>query len=251
MTFITLRAKHILFVLAAVLCCATVCFSAGKTADVFKVGSREIPIYSVERPDNKIALTFNCAWNDLDVERIIALLKKYNADATFFAVGDWAKKYPEALKKFRDAGFEIGNHSYNHAHYNKLLKSDIMADIQKCDDVIKNITGTQPYLFRAAYGEYNDKVVSGCEESGRMYIQWSVDSLDYKANSPEQISSRVLNKTSAGDIILMHNGTKYTADALETILPALCEKYTLVKISDLIYKDNYTIDGNGRQHKAS
>ena len=220
------------------------------TKSVFKVGEREIPIYSVERNDNAAALTFNCAWNDSDIDRIISLLQKYNVPATFFAVGTWAEKYPDALKKLSDAGFEIGNHSYNHAHYNKLSKSDILADIQKSDDVIFNITGKKPYLFRAAYGEYNNDTVSACDESGRVYIQWSVDSLDYKSSSAEEITRRVLDKTKNGDIILMHNGTKFTADALETLLPALCKKYTLVSVSDLIYKDNYTVDAAGRQHKS-
>lgn len=245
----TLKAKTLAWS-ALGLFTALILFIAGSNiSGVFKVGGREVPIYSVDRNDNKIALTFNCAWNDSDIDKIIELLKKYEADATFFAVGDWAQKYPQALKKLSDAGYEIGNHSYNHAHYNKMSKDAILKDIQKCDDIITDITGTKPFLFRAAYGEYNDNVVSGCDETGRVYIQWSVDSLDYKADSPAEIEERVLNKVSNGDIILMHNGTEHTAAALETLLPALSENYTLTRISDLIYKNNYIIDGTGKQHK--
>lgn len=245
----TVRAKTILWGGLTLICCAVILLAGSGIVSVFRVGEREIPIYSVERDDNKLALTFNCAWNDSDVEGIIQTLKKYEVGATFFAVGDWAQKYPEALKKLSDAGFEIGNHSYNHAHYNKMSKADILTDIQKCDDIIKEITNTDPYLFRAAYGEYNNNVVSACDETGRVYIQWSVDSLDYKAGSVQEICNRVLPKAAAGDIILMHNGTEYTAAALDTILSDLTQKYTLVTVSDLIYKENYTIDGAGRQHK--
>ena len=247
---ITLKSKPLIWSALGLFCAALLFFAGKDTVGVFKVGGREIPIYSVERGDDKIALTFNCAWNDSDIDKIIELLKKYQADATFFAVGDWAQKYPDALKKLSDAGFEIGNHSYNHAHYNEMSKEEILSDIQKCDDVIENITGTKPYLFRAAYGEYNDNVVTACDETGRVYIQWSVDSLDYKASSPAEIEGRVTDKVSNGDIILMHNGTEHTAAALETLLPKLSEKYTLVRVSDLIYRDGYTIDAAGRQHNS-
>ena len=68
---------------------------------MFNVNGREIPIYSVERDDNKIALTFDCAWNDDDIDSILDTLDKYNCKATFFVVGDWAEKYSESLKKIR------------------------------------------------------------------------------------------------------------------------------------------------------
>ena len=67
---------------------------------MFNVNGREIPIYSVERCDNKIALTFDCAWNDDDIDSILDTLDKYNCKATFFVVGDWAEKYSESLRKF-------------------------------------------------------------------------------------------------------------------------------------------------------
>lgn len=227
--------------------CALLCRSGNRLAETFKVGGREIPIYSVERDDNKIALTFDCAWDDNDVDRIIETLKRYNAEATFFAVGTWAEKYPEALKKISLAGFEVGNHSYNHAHYSTMSREEILADINKGDAVIESITSKPVKLFRAAYGEYNDDVVSVCEESGRKYIQWSNDSLDYKAKSAEEIFSRVTAKVAAGDIILLHNGTEFTAEALERLIPELEKNFELVSVSDLIYDEEYIIDHAGRQ----
>lgn len=243
--------KRLLIGIAIVCVCIGLCIGGNRIAETFKVGGREIPIYSVERDDNKIALTFNCAWNDSDIDRIIDILKKYNVNATFFAVGDWAEKYPEALKKLSGAGFEIGNHSYNHAHYSKMSKQEIIEDIDKCDKIIEEITQKPVKLFRAAYGEYTDDVITACDETGRIYIQWSTDSLDYKAGSAEEIADKVLKNASPGDIILLHNGTKYTADALEIIIPKLLEEFTLVSVSELIYEDNYTIDASGRQHAVN
>ena len=241
--------KRFLLWTLIVMLCIGLCAGGNKIAETFKVGEREIPIYSVERDDNKIALTFNCAWNDSDIDRIIEILKGNTVGATFFAVGDWAEKYPQAVKKIDAAGFEIGNHSYNHAHYAKMSKQDILSDMKKADDVISAITGKPVKYFRAAYGEYTNDVVTACDESGRIYIQWQTDSLDYKAKSAEEIAARVLKRVSPGDIILMHNGTEFTANALEELVPKLKESYTLVPVSDLIYEDNYTIDAAGRQHK--
>ena len=99
MGFWVIKAKYIA---AAVLCAVflPLCFMyAARTVSVFNAGGREIPIYCVERGDNKIAVTFDCAWNDADIDSILETLDKYNCRATFFVVGDWAEKYPESLLK--------------------------------------------------------------------------------------------------------------------------------------------------------
>ena len=79
----------------------------------------------------------------------------------------------------------------------------------------------------------------------------SVDSLDWKELTEEEMKTRIFEKVKPGSILLFHNGTKQTADALPGILTALkTEGYSFVKVSDLIYKENYTIDHTGRQHKT-
>lgn len=227
----------------------TVCVSMGtlKSKSVFKVGNREIPIYCVDRQDNKIALTFNCAWGDEDIDNILKTLDAYQAKCTFFIVGEWAEKYPESVKKIYEKGHEIANHSYAHNHYSKWSKEQILADINKCDDILEEITGTRPTLFRAAFGEYNNNVVSACEENGRYYIQWSIDSLDYKAQTPEEIYNKVIPKLEKGSIILMHTGTQNTAKILPKVIADISDKYSLCTVSDMIYKENYVIDSTGKQ----
>ena len=248
MKFYVLKSRH-LFIFFAVLIFLGVTFGHIASTPVFKVGNREIPIYSVKREDNAIALTFNCAWGDEDIDTILNTLKQYDVRSTFFIVGTWAEKYPEAVKKIFDNGHEIANHSYNHDHYSDWSKEQIISDIEKCDNLLFNITGTKPTLFRAAYGEYNDNVVAACEENGRFYIQWSVDSLDYGDAETDAIIERVTKKAKSGDIILMHTGTKNTKNALPKILDTLTKEYSLIKASDLIYKENYTIDSQGTQIK--
>ena len=75
--------------------------------------NKELPIYNVATKEKKIALTMNCAWNADDIDSILETLNKNEVKITFFVVGDWIDKYPEALKKMADAGHEIANHSRN------------------------------------------------------------------------------------------------------------------------------------------
>lgn len=249
MKLFVIRARRIAAA-AAVIAALSVLFIGAGSIGVFKTGGREIPIYCVQRPDNKIALTFDCAWNDSDIQKICETLKKHSVHATFFLVGDWAEKYPESVKLLAQEGHEIGNHSYNHAHYSRLSPKQMTEDMDKCDAVIKELTGRDVTLFRAPYGEYNNSVIKTCKESGREYIQWSVDSIDYGGASKEDIIRRSTKKTAAGDILLLHNGTDNTADALDEILTALCAEFEPVTVSELIYRDGYEIDHTGRQIKT-
>lgn len=247
MSFFVIKLKHLIAALLVVIIIPAVWFSLSRTASVFMVNGREVPIYSVEREDNKIALTFDCAWGDEDVDAILAALDKYGARATFFVLGTWAEKYPEAIQKIKTAGHEIGNHSYNHADYTKLSGKEILADLEKCDAAIESITGEKPYLMRAPSGGYNDTVIQTVDKSGRVYIQWSVDGIDYGDALPQSIYDRSVTNTKAGDIILLHTGTKSTANILPKILEALECKYEFAAVSELIYRDNYEIDNTGRQ----
>lgn len=251
MNFFVIKLKHIIIAALILVAIPVIWFSTSKAVTVFMVNGREVPIYSVERDDNKIAITFDCAWNDEDIDSILDTLDKYNCKATFFVVGDWVEKYPDALKKISEGGHEIGNHSYNHADYTKMSAEAIIADLDKCDTVIEQVTGKKTHLMRAPSGGYNDTVIKAVDKSGRTYIQWSVDGIDYGDALPQDIYDRSVKKTEAGDIILLHNGTKSTANVLPKILEALECKFEFATISELIYADNYIIDNTGRQFQKT
>ncbi|MDD6307856.1 MAG: polysaccharide deacetylase family protein [Clostridia bacterium] len=226
----------------------TVFFVAEDTPTAGEAG-KDLPIYSVETEDRKVAVTFNCAWNDTDIDKILACLAERNVKCTFFAVGTWLEKYPEAAKKLVAAGHELASHSYNHAHYNQLSKEEMLADMEKCDALLADL-GAAPGLFRAPYGEYNALLVQTCKESGRYTIQWDIDSLDWKGISPQEMENRILPRLRCGSIILFHNGTEQTADALPAILDRIIsEGYACTTVGELIYREDYIINHEGRQNK--
>lgn len=246
MHILIIRARTIILA-AAVLVIIPALMLMPRAVQTFGTGERQLPVYSVARNDNKVALTFDCAWNDDDIASILDTLETYECTAAFFVTGDWAEKYPESLKAIHDAGHIIGNHSYNHADYAKMSAEEIAADIRKADECISNICGEGTLYARAPSGSYNDTVVKTIENDGRICVQWSVDALDYKENaSEESILSRLVD-TGSGDIILMHNGTKLTAKLLPRILKGLKKSYEFVSLDELIYKDGYTIDHTGKQ----
>lgn len=209
-----------------------------------------LPIYNVQTDKKQVAFTMNCAWNADDIDSILETLKNNNVKITFFIVGEWADKYPEAVKKIHEAGHEIGSHSDKHPHVNKLSSGENLKEIQLSVSKIEKITGNKTDLYRAPYGEYNNTVIQTAQENGYFTIQWNLDTLDYEGLTGEEMWNKLKDKIVNGSIILSHNGTKHTADSLDMLIKNIKAKgYDLVKISDLLIKENYEINANGTQIK--
>jgi len=160
-------------------------------------------------------------------------------------------KYPEDVKAILADGHDLGNHSENHKQMSQLSAEQCRTEIQKAHDRIKELTGVEMNLFRPPYGDYNNTLVDVCKDMGYHCVQWDIDSLDWKDYGSDAIIKKVLEHKHLGNgsIILMHNGAKYTPAALEAVILGLKEKgYELVPISELIHKENYEMDHEGRQH---
>ncbi len=212
---------------------------------------RLLPIYSVQRDNKAVSLTFDAAWGNEDTQTLIDILDKYDVKATFFVVGAWAEKYPESVKALHDAGHEVMSHSDDHAHFNTLTGEQIVDNIGRSCDKIEAVTGVRPTLFRAPYGEYDDHVIAAVNSMGMHAIQWDVDSLDWKDYDAKTIYNRVTSKVQPGSIVLFHNAAKYTPAALADIIENLISQgYDIVPVSELILKENYMIDHTGRQIPA-
>lgn len=255
--FIILNKEKILAYVVSVLTVVTLFgianFSMNNDNDIIETSSNstvQLPIYNVKTEDKKIAFSMNCAWSAEDINMILGILKKNEVKITFFMVGDWVDKNPEAVKKIYEAGHEIGNHSNSHPHVNNLSYEENLLEIETCSKKIEKITGQKPTLYRAPYGEYNDTVIKSAVENGYYVIQWNKDTLDYEALDGEQMWKRIGNNLQNGDIILSHNGTAHTADSLDMLIKNIQEKgFKIVTVSDLIYKQDYEINSNGTQIK--
>ena len=251
MRFLCLNSKpfKIIFSLAIVAIIASTAVYKSSSASVYNgYADRKLPIYGVQTDKKEIAITFDAAYGSEETLKIIDILKEKNVTATFFLVGFWVEKYPELVKTLDDSGIEIGSHSNTHPYMSKLTSSQIELELKTSMDLIKNITGKDVTLFRPPYGDYNDTLVSVAENLGLKTIQWSVDSLDWKGLTTSQMMARITPSVENGSIILFHNNSDHIVEALPVIVDTLLEQgYSLVHVSDLIYKDNYTINNNGIQ----
>lgn len=213
--------------------------------------TRQLPVYSVQRDEKVVALSFDAAWGNEDTQQLIDILNKYQINTTFFVVGDWVNKYPESVKALADNGNEVMNHSSNHAHFSQLSTEQITADITACNEKIAAVTGVTPTLFRCPYGEYDDHVINAVNSMGMTAVQWDVDSLDWKGISAQEIQGRVLDKVKPGSIVLFHNAAENTPEALPGIIESLlADGYTIVPISQILLSGKTMIDNTGRQCPA-
>ena len=238
-------------VTAVVLLCSTMLFLLAanlRSEGVFSVAKRKLPIYSVETQEKKVAITFDASWREDNTDEIITILDKYNVKATFFFVGTWIDANPEKLKLISEKGHEIGNHTNSHPDMNNISRATLIKEMEIADGKIRKITGKGTELFRCPSGSYNDLVIETVQSTNRYCIQWDVDSIDWRNEGQEIELNRVLKKSKPGSIILFHNEAKYTPQNLPIIIEHFQKNgYSMVTVSDLIYKSDFTIDGTGKQ----
>ena len=144
----------------------------------------------------------------------------------------------------------FGNHSDSHPHVSNLSYDKNVEEIERASERVKAITGEGTRLYRPPYGEYNDTVIRAARTANHIAIQWNIDTLDYTGLTGEQMWNRIETKLVGGSIILMHNGTEHTGTSLDMLITNIKEAgFEIVRVSDMLFTDNYTIDVNGVQQK--
>lgn len=221
-----------------------------KYKEAFAPFPKSLPIYSVNRDDKKVSLTFDVNWGDNHIEEILNTLDIYNVKATFFIIGKWGEDNKDIVKKIYSKGHEIGNHSYSHKLFSNISSQEIKKEIDKCDLVLENITGEKPKLFRFPSGDYNSKAVDIIYNTLHVPVQWSVDSIDWMEQGRDIEYSRVVNKCKSGDIILFHTNSKYTPENIGRILENFKTRgIEVLPLSKLLYKNSRNTDNFGKQSK--
>ena len=229
--------------------CAAYTIGLGDNATAVVAKKRELPVYSVERDDKVLSISFDASWGADKTIAILDILDRYDVKTTFFLVGGWVDKYPEMVEEIFARGHEIGNHSNTHPHMSQLSESDIREELRIMSDKVEKLTGVRPTLFRPPYGDYNDAVVLVARAEGDECVQWSIDSLDWKDRGTEDIIKQCTHRVDNGDIVLFHNDSNDIVNAL----PSVIEQYqglgyTIIPVSELLLEGEYTIDVQGKQH---
>ncbi|MGT2910517.1 polysaccharide deacetylase family protein [Streptococcus cameli] len=182
--------------------------------------------------EKMIALTFDDGPNPATTLQILDTLKKYDAKATFFILGQNVPGNEEILKRMVAEGHELANYTWSHPDLTTLSPEQIQQEVNQTQDVIKQATGQTPVTNRPPYGAFNQTVMN---TMGLPAIHWSVDTLDWQSRNPQAILNIVQSSTYPGSIILMHDIHQPTADALPAVMEFLVSQgYTFGTITDLL-----------------
>ena len=190
-----------------------------------------------DRTHPLVALTFDDgpgAYTD----RLLDILDRYDAKATFFMLGLQIEEYPELLTKMQQLGCELGSHSYNHPDLATLSAEEVANQFQMTDDLMLQACGQTAKIARPPYGSWNETVLDIAQKP---FITWCVDSMDWSYKDAQKDYESILSADGLGDgaIILMHDIYEPTVDCAEMLIPKLQEMgYKLVTVSELAEASN-------------
>jgi peptidoglycan/xylan/chitin deacetylase (PgdA/CDA1 family) len=189
----------------------------------------------------KIAITFDDGPHAISTPLILELLQRLNVPATFFLVGKHLEKHQGIAREMVDAGHEIGNHTFSHSLLYLSTKNRIRAEIRRTDTLLRNIDGSKPKFFRPPAGFFTKQVLDIAEQLGYKTVVGDVYPRDPHLPGKEKIVDRVLQRTVAGSIIILHDGgntqrvdRSQTLEAISEIIPNLKDKgFEFLTLSDL------------------
>ncbi|MFC1807078.1 polysaccharide deacetylase family protein [Candidatus Omnitrophota bacterium] len=190
----------------------------------------------------RVAITFDDGPNGEYTLKIVDILAKYRLKATFFLLGANVLKFPKIARKIAKKGHIIGNHTYSHKHLKRLSSRAVLRQIERSEEVFKEVLGIRPKYLRPPYGEYTKRIEKIVRRKGHKLINWDVDAKDWKNPSSKVIAERILSKVADGSIILLHDGAnirigesrRNTVNALPLIVRGLRQKgFKIVSLDEI------------------
>jgi peptidoglycan/xylan/chitin deacetylase (PgdA/CDA1 family) len=183
-----------------------------------------------------IAITYDDGPHPQNTPRLLDILRARNIKATFYVIGRSVDLYPQIVRRTVAEGHEIGNHSYTHRLMSKLGDSEVRSEMSRTSDSVMRASGVRMKTMRPPYGgllQRQRELVH--QEFGYPTILWSVDPLDWKRPGASVITSRILENTAAGGIVLAHDLHAQTVDAMPATLDGLLRRgFQFVTVSQLI-----------------
>ena len=170
---------------------------------------------------NTVALTFDDGPDRIQTPKILKILEDYGIKATFYLVGQRAKKMPDLVRAIHESGHAIANHSYTHPYLTKLSSQNVKQEIEKTSDILFDITGEVPRCVRPPYGAISKRVREIIKFEELAVSMWDIDSEVHYLKNETHIVNRVL-KARSGDIILFHD-LGLAGNRTAKILPQIIE----------------------------
>ena len=186
-----------------------------------------------------IAFTFDDGPNTETTKILLDNLNKYDAKVTFFVVGSRVRDNKEILKRAYQEGNDIGSHTYSHKDLTTLKNKELLKEINKTNQRIREVIGVEPIYLRPPYGSINDNI----RNSTIMHIIcWNVDSLDWQTKDRKKIKKEILKHAGDGDIVLLHDIYKESVKGALLAMEELQKKgYSFVTITELAELKNVSL----------
>ena len=169
---------------------------------------------------NVLYLTFDDGPDPEVTPKVLALLQQYNAQASFFVVGEKAMKFPNIIKSIHNSGHLVANHSYHHVKFSDLKFTTQLQEVELTNQTIKDIIETDCRIFRPPGGIWSIRLLWSLFLKGIVLVNWNRDSLDCRHNSSQEIKQLFKkHPVQSGDIILFHDDSEKVCDILCEMLP--------------------------------
>ena len=165
------------------------------------------PVIKTIHPHKAVALTFDDGPTPGFTDRVLDILRRHHAHASFFLIGSHVKQHPELVQRMLSEGHTIGNHTWDHHHHGVWHGEAYWQDqLQRTSAALAEITGREPALFRAPMGFKTPPQARAVRHSAMRYIAWRVRAWDTLKISPHTICRIVTSQIRPGDIVTMHDG---------------------------------------------
>jgi peptidoglycan/xylan/chitin deacetylase (PgdA/CDA1 family) len=174
---------------------------------------------TLQKKENAIALTFDDGPSGKYTPEVLALLKQYQAKATFFCIGRKLAGNEELLKRIIAEGHVIGNHSYSHSNFFPLLgKKKIAEEIIKTNELLENILGVKCSIFRPPFGVMNPAIAWAVKKCGMHLVGWNLRSYDGTDQNYKNVTDRIVSKLKPGSVVLLHDDRENIVQILKEVL---------------------------------
>ena len=180
-------------------------------------------VWDIPNHENKVFLTFDDGPTPEITEWTLEQLKKYDAKATFFCIGNNIEKHQVIFQKIIQDNHAIGNHTFNHLKGWKTANEEYIENVNKCAETICQLNTEHCQLFRPPYGKIKPSQSRIIRKLGYKIIMWDVLSRDFdKTITPEKCLDNVLKNVQSGSIIVFHDSKKAEQN-LRYVLPKTLE----------------------------
>jgi peptidoglycan/xylan/chitin deacetylase (PgdA/CDA1 family) len=192
-------------------------------------------ICRIRTKEKIVFLSFDDGPSDQFTPVILSTLKRNNVKALFFCIGQHAELYPDLVRRISDEGHRIGNHTYSHNWKNAFKPSSIIeAEINHANNILFDITGCKPDLFRPPFGITNPSISKALKSSGMNSVGWDIRSFDTISKESQKMIRRISEKLRPGSIILLHDNREITSRILNELIQTIQNKgYKIVSLADI------------------